>query len=153
MLDPESFLARYDEHLLYDFGELWVASLVASCGQEAPARLLKALASPSGPQSLLGRSLWRHALQQGGCDIDRVAVRYERQLASLAAEARELPVATGHFVGQEGERLVFQVRVDVRSTASGPIRVVVRARESPRTPPDQIESASLTVAPGAQRAS
>jgi hypothetical protein len=152
LLNVPAFVARYDEHLIYDFGELWVASLVESCGQNAPERLLRALGSSAGPQKLLGRSLWRHALQQQGCDIDRVLARYEGQLASLRPAARELPAATGRFVRQEGYRLMFDVQahVDVRPggrpTETVPVLIVVRVRESPRTPPDQIESALVTIA-------
>jgi hypothetical protein len=140
--------------LIYDFGELWVASLVEICGQDAPERLLRALGSPAGPQNLMGRSLWRHALQQGGCDIDRVLARYERQLASLEPAARELPVASARFVRQEGALLVFDVQAQVgvpvgsRSTESRGVRIVVRARESAGTPPDQIQSALVLTAVG-----
>lgn len=152
LLDLPGFVARYDEHLIYDFGELWVASLVEICGHDAPERLLRTLGSPAGPQKLLGRPLWRHALRQGGCDIDRVLARYERQLASLGPAARELPVATGRFVRQEGDGLMFDVQahVDVRAggrpTESVPVLIVVRVRESPSTPPDQIESAFMSMA-------
>jgi hypothetical protein len=93
-------------------------------------------------------------LQQGGCDIDRVLARYERQLASLGPAARELPVATGRFVGQLGDELRFDVRAHVDappaggSTRPGPLRIVVRARESARTPPDQIQSAFVSTFAG-----
>jgi hypothetical protein len=154
LLDLPAFVARYDEHLIYDFGELWVASLVATCGQSAPERLLRALGNSAGPQKLRRRSLWRHALQQGGCDIDRVLARYERQLASLESASRELPVASAHFVRQEGALLVFEVQAQVgvsagsRSSQARPVRIVVRARGSARTSPDQIQSAFVSTAVG-----
>jgi len=66
--------------------------------------------------------------------------------------ARELPVASARFVRQEGPLLMFDVQahVDVRPgsrlTESRPVRIVVRARESARTPPDQIQSAFVLTA-------
>jgi hypothetical protein len=74
------------------------------------------------------------------------------QLASLGPAARELPAATGRFVRQEGDRLMFDVQahVDVRRggrpAETAPVLIVVRVRESPRTPPDQIESELVTIA-------
>jgi hypothetical protein len=95
-------------------------------------------------------------LQQGGCDIDRVLARYERQLASLAPAARELPVASGRFVRQGRDYLMFDVlaRADVRpgsqSTETGPLRIVVRVRESEGTPPDRVMSESVSMAAGSR---
>jgi len=72
LLEPEAFLRRHDEYLLYALGEAWVAALVEACGQPAPARLLRTFGRAATPQTLGGVEMWRYGLQEQGCDLERV---------------------------------------------------------------------------------
>ena len=102
LLDPESFLARHDEYLLYALGEVWVAALVETCGATSPAKVLRAFGRAAGPQRLRGTELWRNTLQGAGCDLDRVVGRYEQRLRQAEADAAAVPIANGSLVGDRG---------------------------------------------------
>jgi hypothetical protein len=149
LLDPEAFLARHDEYLLYALGEVWVAALVETCGASAPAKVLRAFGRAAGPQRLGGGELWRNTLQGAGCDLDRVVGRYEQHLRAQADDAAGVPVAGASLVGQHDGQLLFQLSVQSpATTGQTPWRVTVRVREDPDTPPDQVIIRTVTWAPG-----
>ncbi len=127
--DPEGFLTRHDEYLLYPLGEVWVAALVEACGREMPARVLRALGDPEGPQTLSGSRLWQHALQGLRCDLSHVAARHDRIFARLLPEAERLPRASAAFLREEGDTLLFQLRVS--APTPGPWTVHLRVRDNP----------------------
>jgi hypothetical protein len=148
LLDPEAFLARHDEYLLYPLGEIWVAALVDACGAAAPAGLLQAFADPAGPQDLTGARLWQHALQGIGCDLGRVVALDEQELLRLLPEAQRLPRASATFVRQDEDTLLFAI--EVSAPTPGPWTVHVRARDNPDADPAHVVEASYRLATGAK---
>ena len=147
LLDPEEFLGRHDEYLLYALGEVWVAALVETCGAGSPAKLLRAFGA-GAPQRLEGPQLWRNSLQTAGCDLDRVVGRYEQRLRQAEADAATVPIAAGSLVGERDGQLLFQLRVESPEPRETPWRVTVRVREDPETPPDQVVIKTVTWSPG-----
>jgi hypothetical protein len=149
LLDPVRFLARHDEYLLYPLGELWVAALVETCGQAAPARALEGFASPENNQRLAGAELWRQSLQGQGCDLAAVNARYRRQLDALEPLARRLPRAAATFLREAEDQLLFDV--EVIAPEPGPWPVSLRARDDPQTPPAQVTHAHWSLTTGRHR--
>ena len=149
LLAPRSFVQRHDEYLLYALGEVWVAALVDTCGQPAPARVLRRFGGTGIPQTLAGLDLWRQSLQLDGCDLDRVVGAFEQRLKRLEPDAAALPIATGTFVAKEGERLIFQV--GVKAPSAGPCQVTVRVRGDADATPDEIRAHTVPVSANAPR--
>ena len=148
LLDPEDFIARHDEYLLYALGEVWVAAMVETCGAGSPAKLLRAFGRAAGPQRLQGAELWRNSLQAAGCDLDRVIGRYEQRLRQAEADAAGVPIAAGSLVGERDGQLLFQLSVESPEPRETPWRVTVRVREDPEAPPDQVVIKTVTWSPG-----
>ena len=133
LLDPEDFVARHDEYLLYALGEVWVAALVDSCGAGSPGKVLRAFGRAAGPQRLRGAELWRNTLQEAGCDLDRVVGRYEQRLRQAAADADAVPIAGASLVGERGRRVA--VSADGASPGTGRWTLAGHGA-GPRRPPD-----------------
>src|SRR6185436_18260394 len=64
MIHYDDFKQRYGTHLVYSAGLTWTQALIASCGQEAPQKVLQALGSPDAPLKLSPLLLWQHLLQR-----------------------------------------------------------------------------------------
>jgi len=148
LLDPEDFLTRHDEYLLYALGEVWVAALADTCGAGSPGKVLRAFGRADGPQRLHGAELWRNTLQGAGCDLDRVVGRYEQRLRQAAADAAGVPIAGASLVGEADGQLLFQLTVQAPEPGDGPWRVTVRVRDDPESPPDQVVIRTVTWSPG-----
>jgi hypothetical protein len=147
LLEPTTFLERYDEALLYPLGEVFTAALVETCGQESPRDVLRTFASAETPQSLEGFDLWRYALQTHRCDIDRVLGRFEdrlRKLEPLAAET--VPVATAGLARRDGNELVFALALDAKPAGTWPVTIRVRSDSS--APPSAVTTNQTSVPAG-----
>jgi hypothetical protein len=147
LMDPATFVARHDEFLLYALGEVWVAGLVDACGPTTPAKVVATFGDPALPTSLNGPELWRVALQQNKCDLDRVMSRYEQRLRKLEPQAgARLPVASARPRGEEEGKLVFEV--SVTAPTPGPWSVTLRLRDDASSPPADWMIETATVATG-----
>jgi hypothetical protein len=147
LLDPEAFMRRQDEYLLYALGEVWVAALVEACGQEAPARLLRTFGRAAAPQALAGADLWRHGLQAQGCDLERVNGGSEEILRRAEREAGDFPIATARFLGgSDGDALAFELAV--QAPAGGAFETTLRVRADADAPADEIRVRNARVTVG-----
>jgi hypothetical protein len=148
LLTPKAFIERHDEYLLYALGEVWVAALVETCGQGAPARALRRFGGAGVPQTLAGLDLWRQSLQLDGCDLDRVVGAFERRLRRLERDATAvLPIAAGKFVEREDDSLSFEVAVK-SATTQGPFQVTVRVRSNADALPAEVRSRTILLPAG-----
>ena len=147
LLAPKPFLRHHDEYLLYALGEVWVAALVDSCGQAAPARVLRRFGGAGVPQTLEGLDLWRQSLQLDDCDLDRVVSTFEQRLRRLERAAADAPIATGAFVAREDSGLVFELAV--KAPTEGPFRVTLRVRSDADAPPSQVRVQTISLSVGA----
>lgn len=123
-LEPEPFFAfaqfqaRWGEPLVYAVGFSWVHALVATCGANAPGRMLAALAREQALHGRAGLALWRDLLQAIGCDSSQVAVRWGEELAARAkafdAELAAVPRLAGGVQGvtEDEEGVVLRAELD-----------------------------------------
>jgi hypothetical protein len=99
MIHYEDFRQRYGSMLVYSVGLTWTQALIASCGQQAPQKILIALGSPDVPLTQPPLWLWQHLLQRADCDLSRVNGAWAAQLAAsskeLAAELARVPCSRG----------------------------------------------------------
>lgn len=94
----------------YLLGELWTEALVAKCGIDAPARVLKAFARPEAAVGLSGRALWSDTLQAIQCDLEGVLAVQAGLIATLRSQEASLlasiPRLSGGLVESKSEQKV-----------------------------------------------
>ena len=80
-----AFRAKFGEATLYPVAMSWVAALCSTCGDQAPARVLRALAEPGATADVAGKALWLRTLQAIGCDLSRVELQWAESLREKSA--------------------------------------------------------------------
>ncbi|MBL9135149.1 MAG: ABC transporter permease [Verrucomicrobiales bacterium] len=139
LVDSDLLRKRRDPDLVYPLGEVFIAALVTRHGDDAPARVARALARPSAPKDLVGLPLWQDAFQAAGCSWPGVVDEFFAELDRLKSEHREwvasIPRLRGIFV-KDADRL------GVRVANPWPTQgfVVCRFRASPEADPRFYES-------------
>lgn len=112
MVNNETFSARRDPFLAYPAGYLWVDSLVRVYGDDAPAKLLRALGRRDGPRKLQGLALWRDACLAADFDLERVRSDFRKQLGALQEEFADslqaFPEITSGTAFRRGDKLVIR---------------------------------------------
>ncbi len=115
----------------YMIGELWVKALVDSCGADTPRRVLAAMARPEAPKQLSGAVLMRDALQAAGCQLESVlqtqASLIETLRSKYAKDLAQIPRVSGGVMNQDGEDMIFELRVDRPVPEGAGIVVATRA--------------------------
>ncbi len=107
LCDGEKLAKTRDENVAYPLGLVFCRALIETCGKEAPARLLGALAKRDRIAGLSGEALWRAAMQACGFSLDRMVAAYDAEIARLLREEADLiaklPRLTGRVevVGEE----------------------------------------------------
>lgn len=139
MVDSDLLRRRRDADLVYPLGEVFIAALVRRHGDDAPARMARALARPEAPKDLHGVGLWQDTMQAAGCRWPGVIDEFFAELDRLKVEHREfvdsVPRLRGVFV-KDGKRL--GVRIADPWPAKG--SVVCRFRTDPEVDPRFYES-------------
>ncbi|NLT70083.1 MAG: ABC transporter permease [Verrucomicrobiaceae bacterium] len=111
MVHNETFSTKRDPFLAYPAGYLWVDSLVRVYGDDAPAKLLRALGRREGPRKLRGLALWRDACLAADFDLERVRSDFRRQLADLREEyadaSQAFPEITAGDAFRRGDKIVI----------------------------------------------
>ncbi|MBI3928851.1 MAG: ABC transporter permease subunit [Armatimonadetes bacterium] len=132
--------AEMDTTLEYALGELWVAALVECYGQEAPARLLRAIGRKDGPSDLELMAFWQDSMQAAGFNLERVLLCWERNLAELEGQEQafleRLPRIAGGLLEDEHGDVVLQARPD---RPLGDATCVARFRPYPDAPESMYE--------------
>lgn len=135
LLDGTKLQVKHDADVVYPLGEVFVTALVRRYGNDAPGKVVRALARADAPQGLTGAALWQDTFQACGFDLseltdgffvelDRAVTRYRSFVDSLPRLLGAVDQAAGeitvHFVGTQtapGEivcRLRSQVDEDHR---------------------------------------
>lgn len=128
-----AFRARFDAHLVYALGEVWVSGLERACGREAPARVLRVIGRDDAPQRLRGQRFWQASLQQANCELSRVNTAMEQILEDYAAAADAIPELQANARRIDDTNLQIRLRlVDVPPEES--FKVTIRVRDSAATP-------------------
>ena len=128
-----AFRARFDAHLVYALGEVWVSGLERACGRDAPARVLDVIGRDDAPQRLRGQRFWQASLQQANCELSRVNTAMEQILEEYAVAADAIPELQASALRVDDTNLQMRLRlVDVPAQES--FKVTIRVRDNPGTP-------------------
>ncbi len=129
LVDSDLLRRRRDPDLVYPLGEVFIAALVKRHGDDAPARVARALARPDAPKDLAGLLLWQDTFQAAGCSWPGVVDAFFEELDQLKVEHREfvdsVPRLRGVFL-KEGDRIGVRIATPPRSGS-----VVCRFRTGP----------------------
>jgi hypothetical protein len=87
LLDNRTLERQLDWRLQYPLGAALIELVVRRYGDEAPRRVLEALAKPAFPPGLDGYELYRSAFQQAGFDLNLVLNDYALQLRRWSDDA------------------------------------------------------------------
>jgi hypothetical protein len=132
LIDFDAFTHKYGERALYPLGFTWARALLTSCGEDAPARFLAALARPDTPLHLSGEPLVQHVLQSVHCDLGQVISEWGRELdrsaARFAPEIASVPFLLGGARRDEDEDIVLRAELRGPKPNDAGFRVNVRAR-------------------------
>jgi hypothetical protein len=134
MIHYDDFRQRYGVLLVYSAGLTWTQALIASCGREAPQKVLQALGSPDAPLKLPPLALWQHLLQRAGCDLSRVNGAWESQLAAsekeLWPELHRVPILMGGNARWDGDAVQLLAQTDVEPVEGTVFFVNVRTQST-----------------------
>ena len=118
------FSDTYDIELHYTLGDLWVASLSAVCGDNAPTEVLTVFADPTLSRLLTGTRLWETVLQRISCSLQDVNAHWQDQQAALLRDNPEvvIPALDQMMIDHQPEQGVVLLTANVaapESDASG----------------------------------
>jgi hypothetical protein len=147
LVDAGAFAARHDDWLVYALGYAWVSSLAQRCGEDAPGRILRAMAHDDAPRGLVGRRLWQDTLQRIDCDLDQVNAHFASTLDERTVAPARLPQLRASVVQVSETLLVFEVAVESPDPARE-YEVSVRIRDSARGGRAGMSQSSTTVRAG-----
>lgn len=82
-------MSKRDSNIVYAAGMEWIYALVDVYGDEAPAKLLRAIGRPEAPPKIVGIELWRDACLAAGYDLERIRGRYRVRLRELRETYQE----------------------------------------------------------------
>lgn len=143
MVENSVFSSLRDPNLAYPAGYLWVDSLVRVYGDEAPAKLLRAIGREDGPRKLEGLALWRDACLAAGYDLERVRSEFTTQLKILRTEfdgeLAAFPEITSGSAVRRGEKIIIQPQLPEgwNKTLPENASLVCRVRPRPDAAPTQ----------------
>lgn len=86
LVDNEELSKLRDPFIVYPAGSLWVDALVTIHGDDAPARLLRAVNREGAPRKLSGLTFWRDTCTAAGFDLERIRSQFRSKLAQLRTE-------------------------------------------------------------------
>jgi len=136
MVVNRTFSTERDPFLAYPAGYLWVDSLVRVYGDDAPAKLLRALGREDGPRKLSGLALWRDACLAAGFDLERVRSDFRNQLTALQEEFAEalapFPEITAGTASRRGNKVVIRPELPDGWQAGLPEGAGILCRVRPR---------------------
>lgn len=136
MVVNKAFSAQRDPFLAYPAGYLWVDSLVRVYGDDAPAKLLRALGREDGPRKLAGLALWRDACLAAGFDLERVRSDFRTQLSALQEEFAEtikaFPEITAGTASRRGDKVIIRPELPDDWQAGLPAGAEIICRVRPR---------------------
>lgn len=136
MVVNKAFSAQRDPFLAYPAGYLWVDSLVRVYGDDAPAKLLRALGREDGPRKLAGLALWRDACLAAGFDLERVRSDFRTQLTVLQEEFAEtikaFPEVTAGTASRRGDKVIIRPELPDDWQADLPAGAEIICRVRPR---------------------
>ena len=128
LMDPERLRRRLDPDVVYPLGEAFVAALVSSYGDGAPAAVLHALGRKDAPR-LSGLELWQDAFGEAGFDLDRVVDEFYATLDEAVARHRAaidaLPRVRGRLETKDAR---VGITIDPPPDALAPRRSLCRFR-------------------------
>jgi hypothetical protein len=136
MVVNTTFSAKRDPFLAYPAGYLWVDSLVRVYGDDAPAKLLRALGREDGPRKLAGLALWRDACLASGFDLERVRSDFRNQLTTLQEEfsgiLKAFPEITAGSASRQGNKIIIRPELPDNWGAELPPGAEIICRVRPR---------------------
>jgi hypothetical protein len=84
LVNDAAWREKHDPDLVYALGEVFCEALVATQGDDAPGKILRAFARKDAPEGLTGLDLWRDTFQACGWDLSTTIARYYQRLQELA---------------------------------------------------------------------
>jgi hypothetical protein len=140
LLDARALDRELDVSMKYALGARLAEALAARYGQDAPLRVVRALARPGFPRGLTGDALYRAAFQPAGFDLDLVlndfALALRRLSEQYAPVIDAMPRPRGLLM-REGNRAGIAVQLDAREQAGDDLKFVVRFRPREDSPIDE----------------
>ncbi len=112
-----------DGTLAYPLGEVFCEALVATHGEEAPGKLLRAFARARAPAGLSGEALWRDAMQACGLSLDRVVAAYDAALDRAMTEEADF-IATFPKLTAEVEAVGGEIVIRPKFEGEAPGKIV-----------------------------
>lgn len=117
LVDNEELSKLRDSNLVYPAGMLWMMAAVDVYGDDAPAKLLRALARPDAPRKLKGLALWRDTCLAAGLDLERIRSRFRGMLKEIQdkhqATCSLFPEITEATVWKVGGQIVIRPKLEV----------------------------------------
>jgi hypothetical protein len=104
LADDAALGKKREPFLVYPLGSVFARALVETQGQDAPARLLRAMARKDAPSGLKGVAFWRDTMQAAGLNFDRLAAAYDAACNAATEEEKKFVASL--------PRIAATVRVD-----------------------------------------
>jgi hypothetical protein len=116
LVDNEELSKLRDSNLVYPAGMLWMKAAVDVYGDDAPAKLLRAIARPEAPRKLKGLALWRDTCLAAGLDLERIRSRFRVMLKELQDKHQEtcslFPEITEATVSKADGEIVIRPKLE-----------------------------------------
>jgi len=112
LFDFAAFSRTFGEPAIYPVAMSWIAALCATCGDDAPARALRALSKPGATEDASGRALWQRTLQTIDCDLSRVELAWadsiRKKTTAFQSELDRVPDLVGGIGNVDDDLIVFR---------------------------------------------
>ena len=134
LFDAGQFRAQFGELLFYPVGFSWLEALIATCGTDAPARVLRGFRRPEAPKGLAGWVLWQNTLEAVNCDLNQVMSRWvellDKKADELQAEIDRVPRLAGGIARLDGDAIIVRAEIEGSPDASGTFQLHTRSSAS-----------------------
>jgi ABC-type transport system involved in multi-copper enzyme maturation permease subunit len=115
LVDNDELSKLRDANLVYPAGMFWLMAAVDVYGDDAPAKLLRAIARPDAPRKLEGLVLWRDTCLAAGFDLERIRSRFRVTLTEIQEKHRAMcarfPEITEATVTKAGGEIVIRPKL------------------------------------------
>jgi len=137
MVRNSDFSTKRDSNAVYPAGKEWLESLVDVYGDNAPAKLLRAIGRKDAPKKISGMTFWRDACLSAGFDLERVNGRFRERLSGLrekyADQCQKFPEITEAKVKAKDGKIVITPELGEIEIPEG-AKIICRVRTNNEEP-------------------